>query len=148
MNDRNLDAVLREYSNPEPRRGIEQRVLWRVQGTPVRRPWWWAGWMLAATALVAVALLTNRPQAPIRLDARLPAASIPPSTNAAGSRMSTVRRRLPNVRKLSPPEPLTPEERALLRFVQSQPEQAREVLSQTAQIEPLTIEPLRIEKLQ
>jgi hypothetical protein len=62
--------------------------------------------------------------------------------------MSTVRRRLPNVRKLSPPEPLTPEERALLRFVQSQPEQAREVLSQTAQIEPLTIEPLRIEKLQ
>jgi hypothetical protein len=100
--------------------------------------------MLAATALVAVALLTNRPQAPIRLDARLPAAS----TTAAGSRMSTVRRRLPNVRKLSPPEPLTPEERALLRFVQSQPEQAREVLSQTAQIEPLTIEPLRIEKLQ
>jgi hypothetical protein len=52
------------------------------------------------------------------------------------------------VKKFSAPEPLTAEERALLRFVQSQPEQAREVLSQTAQIEELAIEPLKIDKLQ
>ena len=53
----------------------------------------------------------------------------------------------PRILPAARPLPLTAEERALLRFVQSQPEQARAALVLSAQIEPLTIEPLKIEEL-
>jgi hypothetical protein len=146
MIDHDLDAALREYSNREPRPAIEQRVLSRVQAPPARRSWWWAGWVLAAAALLVVmALRHDQPkvQTPPRISRVAPSAPAPPIP--AHSR---ARRRLPRGNKYSAPEPLSPEERALLRFVQIQPEQAREVLSQTAQIEELAIEPLKIQELQ
>jgi hypothetical protein len=146
MIDENLDAALREYSNREPRPGIERRVLSRVQAPPARRSWWFAGWVLAAAALLAaIALRHDQPKVqPVprisRVAQSTPAPQIPVH--------STIRHKVSEVKKFSAPEPLTAEERALLRFVQSQPEQAREVLSQTAQIEELAIEPLKIDKLQ
>ena len=53
MIDEKLDAALREYSNREPRPGMERRVLSRVQASPARRSWWWTGWVLTAAALLA-----------------------------------------------------------------------------------------------
>jgi hypothetical protein len=125
---------------------MEQRVLSRMQAPPARRSWWFAGWAMAAAALLAViALRHGQPKVQ-----RVPQIShvVQSTPNPPVPVHPAIRHKVPNVRKFSPPEPLTAEERALLRFVQSQPEQALEVFSQTAQIEELTIEPLKIDKLQ
>src|SRR5690349_17397898 len=53
-----VDAALREYSRHEPLRGLEERILQRIQTAPAaRQSWWWAVWVLATTIAVAVLLL-------------------------------------------------------------------------------------------
>jgi hypothetical protein len=150
-----LNAAIRDYSNPEPRAGLEQRIVRHVQTTPRRRPPWRFAWALVVAAIVVAAVL-------IALSARLVSppvlALLPPPVPQAAAASSpipasppkprTSGHRSPRRGKDPGPLPLTAEERALLRLVQEQPEKALAVLSQPAELEALTIEPLEIEKLQ
>ena len=147
-----LDAALRDYSNAQPRAGFEQRVLRHVQtAPPVRRPYWKLGWAMAAIVLVLVILLFGLPEKQpaheITRVAESPVQAIPQPVPIVAKAVKESRS-LPKLDKFPRPEPLTAEERALLRFVQTQPEQARAALSLSAQIEEITIEPLKIEELQ
>jgi hypothetical protein len=142
-----LDAALHGYSNAEPRPGLEQRVLRRIQTAPgVRRSWWKFGWAAAPVCLafffwmvwptrdVPRAVLSLAPP-PVPAVARV----IYPKTPARDAKPRILRAK---------PLPLTAEERALLRFVQEYPEQARAALVLSAQIEEIAIKPLEIEALQ
>jgi hypothetical protein len=155
-----LNAALREYSNREPRQGLEHRILRHIETTggsietrsPARRWWWWAGGVLVTVWLAVLAVHTGRtkvePIPPLRAQAaKSPVTLLPPAPAPRVVKVAGKRRRLPKLEKFPEPAPLTPAERALLRFVQSQPEQARQALSRSAQIEELTIEPLKIEAL-
>jgi hypothetical protein len=155
-----LDAALSEYSNSEPRPGLEHRVLRSIRTIPpARRSWWWAGWVLAAVALALIVLRSDRArvkQVPQSSHATASSAQQPQPTpswgalsvpEGAGASHHRVRSELPRLETFPEPEPLTAEERELLRFVQSQPQQVREALAQSAEIEELTIEPLKIEEL-
>jgi hypothetical protein len=153
-----LDAALSEYSNPEPRPGLEQRILRNILAVPPsRRSWWWIGWVLTAVALALIAFRIDRTRAPqahqiSRANDSFAQQSAPiPSRRARSVREEAVAKnhkvRYQPTHVETPPEPMTPEERNLLRFAQSHPQQLREALTQSTQIEKLTIEPLRIEEL-
>jgi hypothetical protein len=148
-----LNAAIRDYSNPEPRAGLEQRILRHVQTTPYRHSPWRFAWALVVAAIVVVVLIAipaRRVSPPVL--ALLPppvpqaAANSPSSASSPPPRTSGH----PSSRRSKDPDPLplTAEERALLRLIQEQPEQALAVLSQPAELEALTIEPLEIEELQ
>jgi hypothetical protein len=148
--DRILNAALRDYSNAEPRAGLELRILRHVQTRPQKRSEWRLAWALVVAAIgliVFIALPVRRlpPSRPALLPPAPQATDLPgpPSLQISGR---PSRRR----RKDAEPLPLTAEERALLRLVQDQPGQAEAILSQPAEIEieALTIEPLKIEELQ
>jgi hypothetical protein len=154
-----LNAAIRDYSNAEPRAGLELRILRHVQARPHKRFPWRRAWALviAAIALIVLIALPAR-RAPLPPLALLP----PPVPRAAQPVIPTPLIPEPSAqprtsdhrsfrRSQEPgPLPLTAEERALLRLVQEHPEQAVAVLSQPAigEFEALTIEPLKIEKLQ
>jgi hypothetical protein len=151
-----LNAAMRDYSNAEPRAGFEQRILQHVHPRHVQTmPHWCSegslAWALVVAAIVLIPLivLPTRSLSPPVL-ALLP----PPVPQVAHLPIpGPLRRRNSDHRSVrgskSPePLPLTAEERALLRLVQEQPEQAWTVLSQPAELQALTIEPLEIEELQ
>jgi hypothetical protein len=145
-----LDAALRDYSNREPRAGFEQRILRHVQtASPVRRSYWKFGWAMAAIVVALIIPRLDLPKkAPVHEISRVvkqPAPSLPPQPVPTVTK--TIKKHS-EPDKFPEPEPLTAEERALLRFVQDRPDLARETLSQSARIEELTIEPLEIEQLQ
>jgi hypothetical protein len=151
-----LDAALREYSRQEPRVGIEQRILRRIEtAPPTRRSWWWLGWVFAMIVLTVLVLRMGRTKVeplppPISAEGRKPRAIPPPPSPApaVAVKAKARHRQLPKLGKFPGPEALTEEERALLRFVQSQPDEARKALSTSAQLEEIKIEPLKIEPLQ
>ncbi len=162
-----LNAAIRDYSNAEPRAGLEARILRQVQTRPNRRFAWGSGWALVMTAIALIVLIAMParrvapprvavlpPPVPQAAQAVIPAPLIPerlipesllpephPRQRTSGHR---------SVRRSKEPEPLplTAGERALLRLVQEQPEEAVAVLSQPVQLEALTIKPLQIEELQ
>jgi len=142
-----LDSALREYSNHEPRVGLEGRILRRVQSAPNARRLWPK--LLPALAAIALAIAILHRDPP-KTQPLLPEISRTVETPPPVFFQQPVvkRRKLPKRKPFAEPEPLTAEERALLRFVQSHPEQAREALSLSARIEEITIEPLKIEELQ
>lgn len=156
-----LDAALGAYSNPEPRPGLQHRVLRNIQAVPpARRSWLWrTAWAVAAVTLALIVLSVDRnhvrhvPQTSRANASSAQRRASIPSWRALGVREGAratnrkARSRLPKLESFPGPEPLTPEELELLRFVQSQPHQVREALAQSAQIEALTIEPLKIEEL-
>jgi hypothetical protein len=153
-----LDGALRDYSNREPRTGFEQRVLGRIQSSrPMRRSSWWIGWVLvpvlmAAIILSAITAGNDRPKAqplpPITRVAQSPGQPLAPAPVRKAARVIGKRGKLPELDSFPEPEPLTAGERALLGFARSEPEQARELVADLAQVKALTIDPLKIEELQ
>lgn len=143
-----LDAALREYANREPRAGFEGRILRRVQSAPPARRLWPK--LLPALAVIplAIAILHRDPPRAQPLPPQISRTVEAPPPAMSPPQPVVKRRKLRERKTFAEPEPLTAEERALLRFVQSYPEQAREALSLSAQIEKITIEPLKIEELQ
>src|SRR3954465_14849748 len=61
--DKLLDGALANYGTAEPLRGLEERVLGRLEGERSRRPWWmWAAVTVAAMAVLVMALLLRQPE--------------------------------------------------------------------------------------
>ncbi len=147
-----VNAAIRDYSNAEPRAGLELRILRHVQTRPHRRFAWRLAWAFVAAAIALIVLIAL----PARRVLPPPLALLPPPVPRAaqpGILTPPPRQRTSDHRSFRrsqerEPLPLTAEERALLRLVQEHPEQAVAVLSQPAEFEALTIEPLEIEKLQ
>ena len=159
--DRILDAALSNYSSPEPRPGLEQRVLYRVRseggagGFACRLwRWRWAAVFPAAACLLVFALYRDSAPEPPRVTRtiRNPAPQPtpePPKVAVRKHRTTAKRLSLPKRDQFPTPAPLTNEERAWMDFVTRSPEQAREVAVHAAewgkapiQIEEIQIPPL------
>ena len=148
-----LDAALRDYSNPEPRAGFEQRMLGRIQSNPpVRLPLWPIAWWLVPVSVAAIVLYMitvgrHRPKVqplpPVAQVTSSPALPPVPMIATAPPR----RTKPPKRERLPAPETLTAGEKALLQFARSNPEQARELVADSGQMKELTIDPLKIEAL-
>ena len=146
-----LNEALRDYSNVEPRVGLEQRILRRVQTAPPRRSRWRFAWALVPVAIaliVWIAVPTREVSRAVIPLSPPPVPSVAQAVIPGLPRPRTTGHRLRGRDKLPEPLPMSPEERALLRFVQKQPEQAWAALFQPAEIQALEIEPLEIEELQ
>ena len=61
--DELLERGLREYSQVEPRGGLEERVMANLRTQPAPRPWWrmWVPALAAAAVLAMVAAVALRP---------------------------------------------------------------------------------------
>ncbi len=143
-----LNASLREYSNAEPRAGLELRVLRHVRARPHRRFAW--ALVVAAIAVIVLTVMPARRAEPPPLALSPPPVpqAVQPAIPAQASRERTSAHSPFRRSKEPEPVPLTAEERALLRLVQKEPEEAVAVLFEPAELEALTIEPLEIEGLQ
>jgi hypothetical protein len=138
-----LNAAIRDYSNAEPRPGLERRILRHVQTRSHRLPRWRFSWALVVAAIaviVLIALPTRRISLPrlARLPPPVPLAARPVIPALLSPRRTAGRRSLRRSQETQP-LPLTAEERALLRLVQEQPGLAEAALSQPAELEALTI---------
>jgi len=138
-----LDAALRDYSNAEPRAGLEHRVL-RAIHPPSPRLWWLAP-IFAAAMLLAVIGTHHTEVATLSLHPPLPPSA--PMVAIARPALAAKSRKLPHLDRFPRPEPLTPGEWALVRFLQTGSEQARQGLLTSGPIEPLDIEPIKIAEL-
>ncbi|HWE51501.1 MAG TPA: hypothetical protein VG273_17035 [Bryobacteraceae bacterium] len=147
-----LDAALSEYSNAEPRAGLESRILRRVQSAPPERQWWPIAGLALIAAVAALIVFVRLPARDVPAALALTPPAVPPVAEVVFPKKTPASRpavhRAQEAHEFPMPVPLTPEERALLRFVEQQPEGAREALVQSAQIDPITIAPLEIEGLQ
>jgi hypothetical protein len=148
--DEQLDAILAKYAAVEPQTGLEERILANLKSgerASASVAWWrWAG-ALAAALLVAISLLWVEKQSPQQLLPRpttLPeqashqpiakgatphsARRVKPMTvRAAGKHPSTQPAPAaaePKLDRFPSPQPLTEEELALVRYVQSFPKEA------------------------
>ena len=149
--DRALDAALAKYSSVEPRSGLEQRVMANLKAQPAvesaRVGWRWA---LSAGAFsilcIAAALWWNasrHPSLPAPDQAKqthsapelpkqvgnpaIQAESIPsPARRRRRARQESpvVAKRTPRLNQFPQPQPLTPEEAALVRYVAQFPAEA------------------------
>ena len=148
--DDQLDAVLAKYAAVEPRTGLEERILANLKSrerasAPVAWPRW-AG-ALAVALLIAISLLwveKHSPQQLLPRPATLPEqASHQPIAQSARShstrrvkpvKVSAADKRSftqpalaaaePKLDRFPSPQPLTAEELALVRYVQSFPQEA------------------------
>ncbi len=152
-----LDDALASYARPEPRPGLERRILDRIHAdTSPRRAfprWAWA--IAAAACLLWAGVLWNRHGA---TPTRAPVAQVAAVRAVPPSRQETPRivhrphsrRVLPRLPQFPAPAPVTNEERALLAFVTHAPKEAQESLIATEQqsVEPIRIEEIKIPPLQ
>jgi hypothetical protein len=146
--DDQLDAVLAKYAAGEPRTGLEERILAKLKSRErASVPVVWSRWAgaLAAALLVAISLLWVEKHSPQQLLPRpttlpeqashQPIAQSPPphstvkpvKVRAAGKRSFTqpaLAAAEPKLDRFPSPQPLTEEELALVRYVQSFPQEA------------------------
>lgn len=140
-----LDAALQSYTTQAPLIGLEQRVIRRAH-TAVRP---WRIWLpVAAVFATACFVLMIPPRKPPPVQDAIVAAAIQPEpviTAAPPARPPTQQRN----RAVPKPAALSEGERALLRFLVTDPVAAREVLrdSLLAVDKPMTIEALTIQPL-
>jgi hypothetical protein len=146
-----LDDALRSYA-PDPRAGIESRILYRVRLEGKRGGLWRVSFALAIPALLlTVFVFRPRREAPgktavlsIARHAPIPTApiSIAAAANNAAKRQYPKRlgRASPRSDQFPPPSPLTPEERALVQFVSRHPDETREIASKQNEPEPAPID--------
>jgi hypothetical protein len=162
-----LNAALAKYADIEPRAGLEQRILAHLQAEPKNAPdrTWWR--LSAAAVVLAVIIvmvsLTWRPAQPVHhAVANHPAAMpVPEETtkrivsnvvrnspkSGASSRTTRTRRSSPAVvaatepklDQFPSPQPLSAEEMALARYVQSFPKEAT-LIAQAQEESELEIE--------
>ena len=161
--DRILDAALSNYSCAEPRPGLEQRILSRVQseggaGGFAGRLWRWRWAVLtpAVACLLVFALWRDRDPAPApekvtrTITNPVPPPTPEPPKSAERKRRTAAKRvSLPKRDQFPTPVPLTDAERAWMDFVARSPEQAHEMAVHAAewgqapiQIEEIEIPPL------
>jgi len=163
--DRLIDGALAGYSDAEPLAGLEERVLNRARVTQARRRrlvGWGLGLAVAASVVVVVVIWTEpRPiakKAPMDAIAELGPQIAPreaPVTPRRVEKVSRVKRLvrqkpLPKLEQFPAPSPLTAEERALVAFVQRDPNEAERIFSdlQKRTDDPIEIQPIQIEPLQ
>jgi hypothetical protein len=138
-----LKAALDRYI-PDPRPGIEQRVLYRVRSSQRRRRYWI--WAIPALLLLVLMLWPRRAQVVVRVAPPEVGQALPP----ARLRAATVRKPVLRV-KVQPfptPTPLTEEEKALQALAASRPPQEAQQLLAHADDKPIEIQELRIPPLQ
>lgn len=149
--DDQLDAALAKYAAVEPRPGLEERILAKLNSrerTLSRVPWWrWAGALAAALLVVILVLWRGENHNPQRIVSR-PVGSqeqIPlqvvtdkaPVIQARPSAPAMVKRERkrtstqpvvaaagPKLDQFPSPQPLSEEELALVRYVHSFPKEA------------------------
>jgi len=129
-----IDSALASYTSRSAPLGLEARVLRRIRTEGVGPGWPVWRWILVAAAcclLAGLAVWIRRAPAPAPVVQRS-AVSKPP--------VPTLQRR----RAHPTASALTPQERALLTFVNDAPEQ---VLQMSGPMQPLEIEPLSIDML-
>jgi hypothetical protein len=157
--ERELDAALAKYGAAEPRAGLEQRVLANLRterASDVRRSWLRPAGALATAVVIAAILLgwrvhsrTNVTAVPVAAQqAARPseAGKVTDAVNGRGERLiarrttkrGTVRREaesaaLPRLDQFPAPEPLSEQEKLLIRFVTDDPREAALVAQATAE---------------
>ena len=155
-----IDRALEHHRAEEPRPGLEQRVLARIDSAPAPRlGWHWKAGVVVATAALLAVVALYRTYVPSSIDpspekplmarsepnhapAPEAAPSVPESTvsdevETAASRSPT----FPSTRELSPQEAL------LVRFVQRAPEQTLRSIARTRSTRPLHVEKLSMQRL-
>ncbi len=168
-----LDRALEHHRAEEPRPGLEQRVLARLDSAPAPRfGWHWkAGAVMATAALFAVVALyltysppsidpsAEQPQMarsePIHVPAPEGAPSVPESTVSLPPALPPAQEDASDdpqaAASRSPTFPstreLSPQEALLVRFVQRAPEQALRSIARTRSTRPLHIEKLSTHRL-
>jgi len=151
-----LDDALAAYVSQEPRPGLERRVLNGIgaDGTRPRFPIFrWALPIVALGCLLAaIALWNHRAPAPAPPEIARTEASPPPATATTepakpprGQPRNARRARVPKQAEFPIRAPLTHQERALVAFIRSAPDEALQAFGETP---PTTIEPLRIDEIQ
>ena len=123
-----LDAALREYVAQAPSAGIEVRVMARVRMARRSRIWFLAP-LFAVAAVVVLAIGLRRPAIPLPAVVRR-VEVVAEKAPVAPPKIRRWRRRggLPQLAQFPSPEPMTDGERALLRFIQRDHDQALAVL--------------------
>lgn len=151
-----LDAMLRAYSDEQPRPGLETRILANLRAQAVRKEdrallwrWLWGGALTLALVAVALAVYIGRLQplpAPpvIAVVKALPPAPIPTAPEITPVQNGAHRQKYPPQKLLlaaSPrqdvfpsPVPLSDQEKLLLRYLASTPHE--EVASQSHSDDP------------
>lgn len=147
--DEQIDAVLAKYSAAEPRAGLEERVLanLRPQQESSSRFGWWRWAAVAAIAIFVATLLvwnlakpkkervvrqplTQDQKGQLQVAINTPAKSSQPKpvslrpVKKQESRRVAVAVSEPKLDQFPSPQPLTPEELALVRYAAQFPEQA------------------------
>lgn len=152
--DRLLDAALAKYADANPRAGLEERILANLQSEQAREgtaSWWkWAvAAAVAAVAVLAIAIsfrfgrtvhpvIANHPTVSTPSSSRPPAIpELQPQSHETTAHVRRVRRTLkhpsqganivadsPKLDQFPSPQPLSEEELALVRYVQSFPKEA------------------------
>jgi hypothetical protein len=159
--ERELDAALVKYATVQPRAGLEQRVLanLRAQGErEVRRAWWLPATAMMMAVVIAAILLgwrehyrrsvaavhvaTKHVEDPV--ESREESAVVNVPRESAVARHTTKRelqgnqaqsRALPKLGRFPAPEPLSEQEKLLVRFVEDDPREAALVAQTTAEEE-------------
>lgn len=121
--DRELDAALASYADVEPRAGLEQRVLARLERGERSRGWF--TWALAIPALAALIIAvwwarpTEVPAPPPVIAARIPFVKreTPVVPTVTRHRRRPAAGELPKLAVFPSPSPLSEQERLLLAYV-------------------------------
>lgn len=148
--DRALDAALTTYAAIEPRAGLDQRILARLESAPMSHShsmWWrWSATAVLAMMIATISLVWRRswqtqppiahrpsiqkPDEPKQFASRGVANHIAPKTARSQGRAlaqhshPTIVAAEPKLDQFPSPQPLTEEELALVRYVQSFPKDA------------------------
>jgi hypothetical protein len=155
-----LNAAVKTYVDVEPLNGLDERILNRAglaqPGTRLRyRPLLAVAGTLAVSCWIAVSFkLENGPPkhepAVARIESHIARVATLPLSRPAQVRHRRPVLRLPKRKQFPTPEQPTAEERALLHFVERDPNEAAEAFSslQRQMDMPLEIPPLEIKPLQ
>ncbi len=144
--DHLLEEAMRSYT-PEPRPGLEARVLNHIRLDGKRRRLAWLPFAIAIPLLTTLLLVFHsprhspRPPTIVAAAGHSPAPALPAALAVTGKR-HVRRARVVATRpdQFPTPSPLTPEEQALLRFVSRHPAEASEVAARQNEPEPAPID--------
>jgi len=141
--ERLIERALSDYSNAEPRLGLEQRVLNRVRAEARKSPLR-LGMKTVAIAAVCIAALTVALWAPRVAHPDPPANALPVKTPVIEVSMPMeAKRTVVTKRQRHRPTPLTQQENALLILAQHSPK----VLNALSDDKPVAIQPIEISAL-
>lgn len=158
--DRLIDGALAGYADAEPLAGLEARVTNRVRMARAdRRMFGWGVGLGVAASIVVVGILIETGRRPVPKTTELARATIASPTDSVLQRPRTVgssRRRgtrssvRPKLEQFPAPSPMTPEERALVAWVQRDPKAAQQIYAdlQKQADGPIEIQSIEIAPLQ